>query len=394
MGGMSTIRPRWRLETHSDFTTPESNRLYKSFVWSLWALVFLIPIVLLGPLLAGEQVSIFTSPYVLTQLLPGVAILATVYARWLSKGFDLRTTRNRIEAALLFLVPAIGAVVAFQTGDLLHRTQSAGVAVSLAITALLLVTYSGPKRVVVPVALVSAGLTALIPNVIGLQILSVAFIAALFWLSLKMSEWYVVVIGDLEKARQTEADLAVARERLRFSADLHDVMGRNLSAISLKAQLASELMARGDDKAQVQLQEVSELASSSLAEVRSLVRGYQKPNLEVELDGAVSLLRASGARVTISGSPKDLNPAAATHTASLIREATTNIIKHSSAKDVSISMSAKQVQIINDGASGGPNETGGTGLAGLGRRIGDDGVISYDHEGDRFRLTLTFQEPS
>ncbi|WP_442973925.1 histidine kinase, partial [Saccharothrix sp. ST-888] len=39
----------------------------------------------------------------------------------------------------------------------------------------------------------------------------------------------------MEPARETQAQLAVADERLRVSRDLHDVMGRNLTTIALKS---------------------------------------------------------------------------------------------------------------------------------------------------------------
>ncbi|TBT84045.1 hypothetical protein ET989_09645 [Propioniciclava sinopodophylli] len=44
---------------------------------------------------------------------------------------------------------------------------------------------------------------------------------------------------ELERARVDGARLAVTEERLRFSRDLHDVFGRTLSAVALKAELGA-----------------------------------------------------------------------------------------------------------------------------------------------------------
>ncbi|MGO1401433.1 MAG: sensor histidine kinase [Flaviflexus sp.] len=387
-------RARWRYEPHDEFTTKESRRLYRTFAWSLWGLILFIPVVLIGPMMVTADFGHLSDPFTLTFLLPGLIILAVVYGKWLFRGSDLRERSTQLEAASLFVVPAITAIAAILTDSPDQTLSAASTAASLFITALICVTATGPNSVSLLVALLSGGATALIPGNQFIQVVAIAFVTFVFWGSVKMSLWYVVVIGDLEKAKQTEADLAVARERLRFSADLHDVMGRNLAAISLKAQLADQLMARGDDRARAQLAEVSSLANSSLDEVRALVRGYQAPDLAMEMEGAISLLEASGARVTLTGRAHELSPERATHTAALIREATTNIIRHSNATQVSITLGADGVQIINDGVGYSDQEQrlDGTGLAGLARRIGTDGTITHYREGQQFVLTLDFPE--
>ncbi|KJK48682.1 hypothetical protein UK12_33855, partial [Saccharothrix sp. ST-888] len=52
---------------------------------------------------------------------------------------------------------------------------------------------------------------------------------------LRNAVWVVAVVWEMEPARETQAQLAVADERLRVSRDLHDVMGRNLTTIALKS---------------------------------------------------------------------------------------------------------------------------------------------------------------
>ena len=63
--------------------------------------------------------------------------------------------------------------------------------------------------------------------------------------SVRPSVWSLGVMWQAEEARDLQARLAVAEERLRFGRDLHDVLGRNLAVIALKSELAVELAQRG-----------------------------------------------------------------------------------------------------------------------------------------------------
>jgi two-component system sensor histidine kinase DesK len=102
--------------------------------------------------------------------------------------------------------------------------------------------------------------------------------------------WIWDVTVRLDEARTTAGELAVLRERLRFSADLHDVQGHHLLAISLKAELTRRLIGTDDDAARGHAADVQELTLSALAETRALVR-----------EGATNLLRhARAGRCTLS----------------------------------------------------------------------------------------------
>ncbi|MDD9205445.1 histidine kinase, partial [Georgenia sp. 10Sc9-8] len=109
------------------------------------------------------------------------------------------------------------------------------------------------------------------------------------------------VVWEQERMRTVHARLAVAEERLRFSRDLHDVVGRTFSAIAVKSELAAELARRGQDGAVDQMLEVRGLAQDSLREVRGVVAGYRAVDLAAELDGARSVLRSAGVRTRVVG---------------------------------------------------------------------------------------------
>lgn len=143
---------------------------------------------------------------------------------------------------------------------------------------------------------------------------------------------------ELDRARQDSARLAVAEERLRFSRDLHDVFGRTLSAVALKAELAAAQAERGRPEAAGTMREVQRIATSAAEEVRTVVRGYRDADLAAELAGARALLEAAGIDVTTDVPPTDLPGAVRRALAWVVREGATNVLRHADATRVSITL--------------------------------------------------------
>src|SRR6266568_2898518 len=89
------------------------------------------------------------------------------------------------------------------------------------------------------------------------------------------------------------AQLTSARERERFSRDLHDILGYSLSAITLKTELTRKLVGSDPALAQDELAEVVELARQAAADVRMMASGYSSISLTREAASAASLLSAA-----------------------------------------------------------------------------------------------------
>ncbi|UQA94526.1 sensor histidine kinase [Streptomyces halobius] len=156
------------------------------------------------------------------------------------------------------------------------------------------------------------------------------FIAGMWSLLIaRPSGWLLAVFWKLDAARKTQAQLAVAEERLRFGRDLHDVMGRNLAVIALKSELAVQLARRQRPEAVEQMVEVQRIAQESQREVREVVRGYRRADLQAELAGARSILRAAGVDCRIEGEEGLRLPAEVESALGwVVREGTTNVLRH------------------------------------------------------------------
>jgi two-component system sensor histidine kinase DesK len=209
--------------------------------------------------------------------------------------------------------------------------------------------------------------------------------------SIRSTLWLTATVRDIEELRADQGRLAVAEERLRFARDLHDVTGRDLSAITVKAELVAQLAERADARAADQAREVATIARDS---PRALVRGYREVDLAVELQGTASLLRSAGIEVTITGEPSVLDPAASDRAAWLLREAGTNILRHADATVTRIDLSTGGIRVSNDGVRvdtvRGPVAFG-NGLTGLEERLGSVGVLRAEREAGRFTLTAQWE---
>ncbi|OKI22051.1 hypothetical protein A6A25_36365 [Saccharothrix sp. CB00851] len=179
-----------------------------------------------------------------------------------------------------------------------------------------------------------------------------------------------------EQARKTAEALAVAEERLRFAADLHDIQGHHLQAIALKGELAQRLIGRDDELARQHAGEVAELARTALRETREVVQGYRRASLGTEITNAVGVLRAAGIETTVEGDAAGVPPPLQPLFGALVREGTTNVLRHSRARRCAVLIDVLDGQVCvrlrNDGvpADFAPGADGeGAGLAGLRERF-------------------------
>lgn len=207
-----------------------------------------------------------------------------------------------------------------------------------------------------------------------------AAIHLLVWLVMVASNAAIILLWDAvteaHAAREAQARLAVSEERLRFSRDIHDLLGHSISAVAVKSELAARLAEIDPHSAAREMAAVQALARDALRDVRSAVTGYRDVDLAAEAAGVQAVLTAAGVRCTVSGADTDL-PADQRATASwVVREGTTNVLRHSTAKRCTITLrrdgATLVTEVFNDGVpdpGAGADVPFGNGLSGLGERV-------------------------
>jgi two-component system sensor histidine kinase DesK len=133
------------------------------------------------------------------------------------------------------------------------------------------------------------------------------------------------------------------------------------------------------------------VSRGALAEVRAAVEGFRSRGLSGELRGAGQALDAAGVRLETDIAPVTLSARQETTLALALREAITNVVRHSRATVCRVALRENAggvVFTIEDDGRGGPLREG-VGLSGMRERVAAvGGAMSI--EGDRgLRLTVT-----
>lgn len=193
----------------------------------------------------------------------------------------------------------------------------------------------------------------------------------------------VQVATELEAARADLAEAAVLKERLRISRDLHDGLGRSLTAIALKGDLASRLMDRDPAAARTEVGELVQVAREAAQDVRQVARGYREMTLAGEIHRAVALLESSGVICQVNLAAATLPRTSDEALAWAVREGVTNVLRHSAATTCTISTSIKDgavhLEVVNDAAHPGGPSLGselGSALGSGGRVHGGPGDVT------------------
>ncbi len=178
----------------------------------------------------------------------------------------------------------------------------------------------------------------------------------------------------LRAARATVAQLAANEERLRLARDLHDLLGHSLSLITLKSELAGRMLPDKPEQAARQVADIERVSRQALVDVREAVSGFRRPTLEAEVAGARTALAAAGIAADLSRAaihhpdlPADQEGALAW----ALREAVTNVVRHSGARRCAVTLDETDDELCLTVTDDGRGATGphGNGLTGLAERL-------------------------
>jgi two-component system sensor histidine kinase DesK len=238
---------------------------------------------------------------------------------------------------------------------------------------LAVLTVASRARWAVPAIVAMAALTTFGPSVVpgwggepawqgGLSLLLV---------SLAMFGFFHVIRAnrELAAARAEVARLAAENERSRIARDLHDLLGHSLTTITVKAGLARRLAEHGEaERAFAEISEVEKLSRRTLGDVRAAVSAHRDVTLTGELATAREVLRAARIIGELPASVAETDPALSELFGWVVREAVTNVVRHSRAGRARISLGPRFVEVVDDGMGAAPG-AGGNGLRGLRERV-------------------------
>lgn len=190
-----------------------------------------------------------------------------------------------------------------------------------------------------------------------------------------VSLWWWDVLMSLDRARAAEARLGATQERLRMATDVHDLQGHHLQVIALQLELAERLMPQDPSASLEQVQAARASVDAARQETRDLATRFRSVPLGDEIANAVDLLRAAGTRAKASLAP-DTEHAPANVLGPVIRETTTNVLRHGSGTWARLSLThggqTWRYEISNDRVAG-ADDSDGSGLEGIARRVGEAG---------------------
>jgi len=185
----------------------------------------------------------------------------------------------------------------------------------------------------------------------------------------------------LQAATKEMERLAQQTERQRIAQELHDTLGHTLSFLALKGEVVEKLILRAPDRAAIEAREIQQTATAALRRMRELVSDMKIVRLSEEWEHARSLCAAANIRLSVddqlAAQGVQLTPLQESVIAMCLREALTNVVRHSRATACYIVLAADESHIrcrIEDNGRGmdmQPADTSGmgNGIAGMRQRL-------------------------
>ncbi|MFB9625812.1 sensor histidine kinase [Nonomuraea helvata] len=206
---------------------------------------------------------------------------------------------------------------------------------------------------------------------------------------------------ELEGGRSSLGRIAAAGERVRIARDLHDVVGHDLLAFTLKNELAHRLLPRAPERAEEVMSEALWIARRATAALRMIPMGCQKLSLAGEVRSIESTLSVAQIEVRTNVSSHGLSGAVDSVLAIVLREAITNVLRHSKARQCEVEGGVRDglawLSVANDGADDDSDDgdrvaseavsSDGSGLENLSSRLAAvGGRLTVTREDGWFRL--------
>lgn len=352
------------------FLPPDPQQGWLPYMWLLYLLNFILPVVLSSRSTTRDWLLMGT----------GVAIFLPLYFRSYWE-----------EGRGKFLIAAAEVALALALGS---WNPGACVFVIYAVAA---VVHQDNPRVVWPEVVALLAVTGLASWLLHFTLW--------FWITaIGFSIFLAAFISEGRRRNRLNRRLGLAEdeigrlaqiaERERIARDLHDLLGHTLSVIVLKSELAAKLAEREPERAVSEIRDVERISRDALSQVRAAVSGYRSSGLKSELDHAREALCSAGIELDVTIDTFEIPPSQENVIAMAIREAVTNVVRHSRAKSCRLILRQRhfgsELEIIDDGQGGSAPE--GFGISGMRERVEAlGGTLERDgSEGMRLILRLPF----
>ncbi len=342
-----------------------------------------------------------------------VFFVAQVLVMWsaVTPWTTIRTHRRRqllFVAAAALSVPLVGPVAADQWATW------AWLGASVIGTAPLMWSWSW-AAVASLAALVTSAVVAVMFNGDAFQYAVVTLgVGAGLALVNRAPVWLWELLVRAEATQKVEARAAAADERNRFGRDVHDILGHDLTVIALKAELAARTAEADPASSAREAEEVRAIAESALGRLRrALAPRQQDLDVRSEVDQMARILAAAGLHTDVEASDVDASAPALRALPMAVKEATTNVLRHSDAQRCRIVLRSDgdrvRLEVTNDRPCPGRSPQGPTrsgsessgsassrpghsssGLAGLRERVaGVGGTVAVHRGADSFTIDVS-----
>lgn len=189
---------------------------------------------------------------------------------------------------------------------------------------------------------------------------------------------------ELDRDRDLDARLAVARERSRIARELHDVIAHSVSTMIVQAGAVQQVMKTRPRRAEEALEAIQSTGQEAIAELRRLLgilrESSDQPSLTpqpgvADLDSLAETTRRAGLPIEleIAGAPRPLPAGVDLCIYRVVQEALTNTLKHAGSARAHVRLSyaerSLQLEVLDDGDGACGAQGEGYGLIGMRERV-------------------------
>mgnify|MGYP005794786331 CR=1 FL=1 len=277
--------------------------------------------------------------------------------------FPRRGTKMRVRTLTLVVLAAIGGVLATSIG-----VEALGLVPF--IVAFAIFNQPFPRAVGITIACLVVMAIALTVAGAWRYLWFLCAIVILVAVATGMTRWI-----EIRQARysQVENQYRLVAERERVARDVHDVLGHSLTVITVKSELARRLIDVDPAQAAAEIGEIESLSREALGEIRATVAGLRVVRLAEELEHARTALTSARIASDLPDDSAIIDPRYRMVAAWVLREAITNVIRHSGAQMCWVEITADRLVVADDGR--GVDGVAGTALRGARERVEASGGV-------------------